>query len=554
MPGFEAQDLQVLETNQFGVKGGVHMSEFGVVNQITKAILESKPAGILNYAKYVGRLLEAQDAANFSASQEGQRYANAASEADRISKESGTTLTKKQRKSEIATILNSSDEALIKARQQAIAEGYTGTDAEYRAIEITEDEIPEEIREGGFDRALKDVYRQKPMGTAGALADTFFNFINQRVESPLARSAIKLTVSPFVVTPVNIFNKWLDWSPYGFKRMFFGSGNWMSEKYKVEAYEKGSIERRVQMVKASSSVLVMGAVYALVKAGVIALTGRGPNDEEERKKWLGDGHKPYRLEVGGKAFNFTLTPWAIPLSVMANYLNWEKYKMGDEASAMERMAVATMFVPSITMELPFMSGVGDLFDLINPRSQASAEKRAEKFIGGKVGMVFPNALRYVDRLFDPAVYKSSGIRAMFLDQTPFVRRSGGKLLNLFGDQIGEGKSMIERLSGRVVSFPEPSLASQIVEKFDAYPYIESPTKESVVTHDKQGIPVKVPMTQGQYERFAVGVGRDFKQYILSNYNVNKEYSDKEKEYIKKNILKTYADMRKMWRRKIGSQE
>jgi hypothetical protein len=192
--------------------------------------------------------------------------------------------------------------------------------------------------------------------------------------------------------------------------------------------------------------------------------------------------------------------------------------------------------------------------LINPRSQASAEKRAEKFIGGKVGMVFPNALRYVDRLFDPAVYKSSGIRAMFLDQTPFVRRSGGKLLNLFGDQIGEGKSMIERLSGRVVSFPEPSLASQIVEKFDAYPYIESPTKESVVTHDKQGIPVKVPMTQGQYERFAVGVGRDFKQYILSNYNVNKEYSDKEKEYIKKNILKTYADMRKMWRRKIGSQE
>jgi hypothetical protein len=554
MPGFEAQDLQVLETNQFGVKGGVHMSEFGVANQITKSILESKPAGILNYAKYVGRLLEAQDAANFAASQEGQRYAEAAFKVDQAAKIAGTTLTKKERKINISAMLNSSDESLIKARQQAIAEGYTGIDAEYRAIEITEEEISPEIKDKGFERALKDVYRQKPMGTAGALSDTFFNFINQRVESPLARSAIKLVVSPFVVTPVNIFNKWLDWSPYGFKRAFYGSGNWMSEKYKVEAYEKGSIERRVQMLKASSSVLVMGVVAALVQAGVIALTGRGPNDEEERKDWLARGNKPYRINVGGVDFNFTLTPWAIPLSLMANYMNWKKYNMGSDAGAMERLVVATMMVPSITMELPFMSGVADLFDLINPRSSASAEKRFEKFVAGKVGMVYPNVFRYIDRLFDPAVYKSSGIRAMFVDQTPFVRRSGGKLLNLFGEQIGEGKSMIERFSGRVVSFPQPSKESLLLEKFDAYPYIESPNKESVVTHDKDGTPVKIQMTQEQYEKFAVGVGQQFKQYILSNYNMNKEYSEKDKEYIKKNILKTYGDLRKTWRRKVGSQE
>jgi hypothetical protein len=554
MPGFEAQDLQVLETNQFGVKGGVHMSEFGVANQITKAILESKPAGILNYAKYVGRLLEAQDAANFAASQEGQRYAEAAFRVDQAAKIAGTSLTKKERKINISVMLNSSDDALIKARQQAIVEGYTGTDAEYRAIEITEENISPEIKDKGFERALKDVYRQKPMGTAGALADTFFNFINQRVESPLARSAIKLIVSPFVVTPVNIFNKWLDWSPYGFKRAFYGSGNWMSEKYKVEAYEKGSIERRVQMLKASSSVLVMGVVAALVQAGAIALTGRGPNDEEERKDWLARGNKPYRVNVGGVDFNFTLTPWAIPLSLMANYMNWKKYNMGSDAGAMERLVVATMMVPSITMELPFMSGVADLFDLLNPRSSASAEKRFEKFVGGKVGMFYPNAFRYIDRLFDPAVYKSNGIRAMFIDQTPFVRRSGGKLLNLFGDQIGEGKSMIERFSGRVVSFPKPSKESLLLEKFDAYPYIESPNKESVVTRDKDGAPVKIQMTQEQYEKFAVGVGQQFKQYILSNYDMNKEYSEKEKEYIKKNILKTYGDLRKTWRRKIGSQE
>jgi len=554
MPGFEAQDLQVLESNQFGVKGGVHMSEFGVVNQITKAILESKPAGILNYAKYIGRLLEAQDAANFAASQEGQRYAEAAFRVDQAAKIAGTTLTKKERKINISVMLNSSDKALIKARQQAIAEGYTGTDAEYRAIEITEENISPEIKDKGFERALKDVYRQKPMGTAGALADTFFNFINQRVESPLARSSIKLIVSPFVVTPVNIFNKWLDWSPYGFKRAFYGSGNWMSEKYKVEAYEKGSIERRVQMLKASSSVLVMGVVAALVQAGAIALTGRGPNDEEERKDWLARGNKPYRVNVGGVDFNFTLTPWAIPLSIMANYMNWKKYNMGSDAGAMERLIVATTFVPSITMELPFMSGVADLFDLINPRSSASAEKRFEKFVGGKVGMFYPNAFRYIDRLFDPAVYKSSGIRAMFIDQTPFVRRSGGKLLNLFGEQIGEGKSVIERFSGRVVSFPQASKESLLLEKFDAYPYIESPNKESVVTRDKDGTPVKIQMTQEQYEKFAVGVGQQFKQYILSNYNMNKEYSEKDKEYIKKNILKTYGDLRKTWRRKVGSRE
>jgi hypothetical protein len=545
MPRFEERAPTVLELNQFGRKGGVNLATFQEINDLTKSLLENPAAKTLNAAKYVGRFLEAQDAVNFAMSVEGQRYADAAA----IAKEEGIKGKRAIRK-RISEILNDSDKQYQAALQQAKNEGFTGYRQIYRALEINEEKIPQEIKERSFERGLRDVYRNIPTGVAGAMADTFFDFINRKVESPLGRSAIKLTVSPFVITPVNLFNKWLDWSPWGYKRLFFGSGGWLADKYQVQPFERGTPEWRAQLFKASSSVLAMGVVYSLVRAGIIALEGKGPSDEEERKQWLSDGNKPYTIKFkNGPAFSFAYLPWAIPLAWLANVENYEKYNKGKDTGKMEAAIVSMAFATNIVMELPFMAGVADIVDLINPRATTSAIKRFEKFAEGKIGMLFPNALRYIDRLFDPKLYDTQGLGGLFIDQTPFVRTRGGKRLNLFGEPIGEGKQLVERLTSRFVALPKPSVESQLLAKFDVYPYIEGAGKAFTVVDGE-----RVTMDQDEYEKYATGVGQEFKQFLLDNYDLQTEYTEEEKLEIAKEIRNQVEEIRKNWRIEVGSEE
>jgi hypothetical protein len=543
MPHFEEKAPLTAELVRFGYKGGVKMGSLEGANSIAQSILESKPARFLNAAKWVGRLLEAQDAMNFAASVEGQRYADAS----RIATEEGVSGRAKQKR--IHEILNVGDAAYQKALQQAQAEGYTGSEAKFRAIEIQDEKIPADIKEQSFERGLRDVYRNMPVGVAGAMASTVNSAI-MKISNPWVRNAAKLTVSPFIITPVNLFNKWLDWSPWGYKRLFRGTGGWYGpdSKYYVAPYAKGTPEWRAQLFKANSSVVVMGLLGGLIKAGIMTLTGRGPSDEEERKQWIADGNKPYTFRFGdGPQISFVYSPWAVPLSVMANMVNWDKYNAKDDASYAYRIIASMTFVPAIVMELPFFQGAADIIDLANMKSNADLGKRFEKFAEGKMGMLFPNFLRYIDRLFDPQQYDSQGVKGLIIDQMPFARRLGGPKLNMFGEPIAEGKPLIDRLAGRFVAFPKPSRESRILAKYDAYPYMPNPRRAEALIDGE-----KAPMTEEQYGEFAVGVGQEFKKWLNSNYNPDAEVSEKDLERGKKRISKRLSEIRARWVRKVST--
>ena len=302
------------------------------------------------------------------------------------------------------------------------------------------------------------------------------------------------------------------------------------------------------MFKANSSVVVMGLIGGLIKAGIMTLTGRGPSDEEERKQWLDDGNKPYSFRFGnGPQISFVYSPWAVPLSVMANMVNWNKYNAKDDSSYAYRLMASVSFVPAIVMELPFFSGVADLIDLVNMKSNADMSKRFEKFAEGKVAMLFPNFLRYIDRLFDPTQYDSQGVKGIIIDQMPFARRMGGSKLNMFGEPIGEGKPFIDRLASRFVAFPKPSRESRILAKYDAYPYMPNPRRAEALIDGE-----KAPMTEEQYSRYAEGVGQEFKKWINNNYDPDAEVDERGLERGKKRISKRLSEIRARWVRKVST--
>jgi hypothetical protein len=534
MPRLEEKTPLTVELTNYGYKGGVALESTEGMNAIAKTLLESPPARALNLWKYVTRIMEATDALNYTASAEGQRYAEAA----KMARDEG--LEGKEKQKRINQILNLGDAIYQAALKQAEKEGYTGNDAKFRAMEIQDSEIDAEIREKSFERALTDVYRNMPTGLAGFMAAQFNN-ITMRIANPWFRNAFKLLLAPFVITPTNLFNRWLDYSPYGYKRLFYGSGNLLDKDtpYYVAPPKVGSAEFYTQALKASSSVMVMGLAYGLTKAGLLVLRGMGPSDEEERKQWLDDNNRPHTFSfMGGPQISYQYTPWALVLSWMANYQNWEQYNAKEDASGVERGIVAMTAATSVIMDLPFFAGPAEFMNAIQG-GRGAVGATLQKYAEGKMGMVFPNLVRKIDRIFDPTLYDSQGLKGIIIDQMPFARRLGTQRVNLFGDPIGEDKPTMDRLVGRIISFPtNPSRESRILAKYDIYPYMPSPQRAKALVDGEEA-----QMTEEQYNEFVKIVGSQVKQEINGMFDPEGEVSETEMKLGKKRISQIFEKAR-----------
>lgn len=534
MPRLEEKTPLTVELVNYGRKGGVPLESTEGMNAIAKTLLESPPAKALNLWRYITRIMEATDALNYAASSEGQRYAEAA----RMARDEGLEGKAKQKR--INQILNLGNDVYQAALKQAEQEGYTGIDAKFRAMEIQDSEIDAELREKSFERALTDVYRNMPTGLAGATAAQFNNYV-MRIANPWFRNAFKLFTAPFIITPTNLFNRWLDYSPYGYKRLFYGSGNLLDKDtpYYVAPPKVGSAEFYTQALKASSSVMVMGLAYGLTKAGLLVLRGMGPSDEEERKQWLDDNNRPHTFSfMGGPQISYQFTPWALVLSWLANYQNWEQYNAKEDASGTERAIVAMTSATSIIMDLPFFAGPAEFMQAIQSK-KGDPVATLGKYVEGKMGMVFPNFVRQIDRIFDPTMYDSQGLKGIILDQTPFARRLGTQRVNLFGDPIGEDKPMMDRVIGRIISFPpKPSRESRILAKYDIYPYMPSPKEAKALVDGEQA-----QMTEEQYNKFVQLVGKDVKKRINDLFDPDAEITEKERERGKKRISQIFERAR-----------
>jgi HJR/Mrr/RecB family endonuclease len=544
MPRLEEKTPLTVELINYGKKGGVALESNRGMNAIAKTLLESPPAKILNTWKYVTRIMEATDALNYVASSEGQRYAEAA----KMANDEG--LEGKEKTKRINQILNLGDDVYQAALKQAESEGYTGTDMKFRAMEIQDGEIDADLREKSFDRALVDVYRSMPTGLSGFFAAKF-NGLVMAFPNAFIRNAFKILIAPFVITPTNVFNRWLDWSPYGYKRLFLGSGN-LTDKdgpYYVAPPKVGSAEFWAQTYKASSSVLVFLMAEGLIRAGLLVVNGMGPSDEEERKQWLADGNRPHTFSfMGGPQISYQYTPWALVLSWRANYDNWAKYQAKKDASLADRGLVGLLSATSVIMDLPFFAGPADFLDFVQSKTSGDASDSVSKYVEGKMGAVFPNFLRHIDRIFDPTLYDSRGIKGIILDQTPFARRLGTQKVNLFGDPIGEDKPTMDRLIGRIVSSPvKPSRESRILAKYDIYPYMPTPRRAKALVDGEEA-----QMTEEQYNKFVKIVGSQVKQEINSLFDPEGEVSETEMKLGKKRISQIFERARARGVREVST--
>lgn len=468
---------RLLEVSEFGVKGGVPIEASGVAGKLMKRAAESRIALPLNAWKYVGRLMQAEDAISFR----GAKEASSALEAFRMAQREGLSGEEATARMQEILGLNRSTEFLKQAKE----EGFEGQTAKARAIELREQFRPDEISDRSSEFASEATYNHDPHGVLGILANGMSKMSEQL-------PALKLFV-PFTRIVANVTNRGLNYTPYGFKRALLG--------YTKEQRPTGDA-RAAALARATMGTTGLALLGVLQSQGVIDIQGAGPSDPQKRKQLQAAGWKPNSIKIGDTYYNYTYNPLGLGLSVIGNMMDSYRYGELGSKDAATRGAYALSRIPSTVFSQSFLSGLSGLFGALSsdPGESLAAVKRTLSSTVG--GLTYPQIFRDITRVFDPKSYKSDSIAGDLLRNTPFASLALYPDINAFGEEVEPPKQ-------RFIT----TLKDDPAWRFVVSSGVRIPVPERTTPKVAGGVE---PLSTKQYYDYTKESGQEMKKWILKN--------------------------------------
>lgn len=466
-----------MEVAKFGTIGGVPIDTSTKKGQIAKYIAESKIATPLNYYKYVGRALAAADAFAFRGAKEGKAAQIAYKIATQEGKK-GQELT--DRMDEILG-LNKMPNLLAQAK----AEGFEGTQATARAVELREQLRDSGISDASSEFASEATYNHKPHGALGVVANGIESVSNTLLP-------LKLFV-PFTRIVANVTNRSLNYTPYGYKRAFMG--------YTGEDAPIGDA-KSMALARANIGTTALGVLAVLAAQGLIEINGAGPSDDEKRKQLQSAGWKPYSIRVGDNYINYLYTPIGLGLSVIGNMIDSQKYNELGNKDAATRAVYALGRIGSTVASQSFISGLSTLFRVLSESPSDSIGAIKSTISGTTSSFTTPTLVRDLNRLFDNRLYQSNSIAGDFIKNTPFAGLTLKPSLNALGDPV-------ELPRQRFYTTLKDDPAWRMVAEKNLR--ISVPSK---ATAKEPGSPE--PLSSTQYYHYLQESGKELKDYMKKN--------------------------------------
>lgn len=471
----------VLERTRFGQAGGVPVSEATALGRVMKAALEKKPAAIFNLWKYPLRAMVASDTVLYNSFKEARSRVLARVLAKKEGL-SGDALFRR-----VEDVLNRSPEARAAAEVKAKSEGLTGNRLQRRIQEIEQQGRPEELVTSADEAAEIATYNHEPSGVLGVIAH-HIGEITSAV--PLGRAVV-----PFTRIVANVTNRGLNYTPWGYKRLFFGQhgGNrFASEPPVGEAY-------RTQLVKATAGTLGMAAVAALDAADAIQITSNGPDDNDERKQLQASGWKPYSVKIGDTWFSYQYTPLNLGFAMVGHYRDALRYNKLSEKDAQTRLAYGMLRTGTTIFDMSFLSGLSDFMESLS--GTASSTKSAGRLIARTAtSVLIPNLVKQVDRLFDPTAYEANSVTESLIRETPVTRSQTLKpMLNVLGEPV-------KLSNNKFFSTAKDDPVWKLI--VDKQAFVSVPSKTSKIG-DR-------PITADEYYSLIQKSGPQIRRYIQSN--------------------------------------
>lgn len=428
--GFRKGGLQAAEVIKTGVATGIRS------RLAASKTLETHPfqgaLSLLNYWKYVGRTVSAAHVITFKPAEELRALMVAR---DVATKEGLQGHFLKQR---VADILGNTEARTAAARAQATGEGLKGLDLARRTDEIIEQQREQQapgIRESANKFARQNTYLNEPYGVIGAITKGL-DAVQQNIEgeSGVAGTASR-TLLPFKHIVGNLINEKLNYTPVG---AFRAATALRTGKLYGELADPGAVGDL--LAKSALGTAGLTAAWMAVNAGKLTLTGKGPATAEQRRQLnAADGWKPNAIKIGNTYYSYLRTPLAVPLTILANYQDAEKYGGLDKTDLMSRFMFAGMALPDAIVHQSFFKSIGEVLDAVQEQDPKTAGQKMQRTIAQNVAsFAVPGLVSDIDRIFDPTQYSTKDVAAIVRSQIPFLRRDGRPTVNALGEPVKTG--------------------------------------------------------------------------------------------------------------------
>lgn len=377
----------------------------------------------------VGRLLAASDLVFFNVASEARQ----AQMARAIARKEG--LRGQALRNRVLDLLAATPADRAAAAVQATREGFSGVRHHRRVAEILQakrDSLAN-FTLTGREFALQTTYNNNPYGWLGLIAKGI-NTLNAKVPGAWL-------LVPFTNIVANVANESMNWTPIGAlrARLAHSKGelygrkldamNWGDRQQIADAYAKAAIGTVLL-----SGVVALAAKYMDDDDPLFAITGQGPRDKSKRDTLKQTGWLPNSVKIGDRYYSFMQTPMAIPLAAIGNTMDGFRYGKLDDANPWERFTVVMLNFGKSMLQLSFLDGLARLVGVAQTASEKGGPQQVADWLGRSAStFVVPNAVRFVDRLFDPKVYDGPGIEGALLSQIPFARQQLKPALNGLGE-------------------------------------------------------------------------------------------------------------------------
>jgi hypothetical protein len=252
-------------------------------------------------------------------------------------------------------------------------------------------------------------------------------------------------IVPFTNVVANVVNEGLSWFP----PTAIGRSLWGHFRGELEGRPITSDEDLYdQHARAALGLVLLSGVFAAA-AGyqddedpAFAVTSLGPKDAARRAQLRQRGWIPHSVKIGDRYVSYANTPIAIPMAWIGNWFDSQRFNKLDQQTLMTRLAYAVSNTGQVVLDQSFLDGLSRFLGGLQKDDPKASARMLEGFARSATSVVVPNALRQIDRMFDPTVYDSPTMEAAMVNSIPFARRVGQPALNVWGQpvQISTGEA------------------------------------------------------------------------------------------------------------------
>jgi hypothetical protein len=506
--GFQ-EARQVLRTGYSPYKGEDFKTEHNPL--LERIRFTGGPVNPANWLKYVTRAIKAGDVLFFHPLRQQRLAVLARIEAH---KNGRTEPNEQDTKSVYDNMVKEDFNASL---EQAESEGFKGTEKKIRAYEILDEHIPSEYKKDADDFASTATFNKKPEGTLGIVAEAL-NGLRRRIPA-------FNYVMPFVNTIMNVANEYMNYTPIvGYTRAIKGSYGWDSEG---KTFRKLTNEERARIaIKATIGTLSMAALFALDdpddKDNSFEITSNGYGDMKKNYELERTGWRPYSIRIGDTWFSYKNTPLSIPFASIGYMKDAQRYRK--EATPTEQAAILAIGTFKFFMDLNTLSSLVETMEIFNKDNisqyKSSWNKAVKVAENTAKSVVIPNAFTQISRLIqeftDTPIKQAKNIGESVIRDMPVLRDNLNNLYDSFGDPVIP-KQLEKLIPLNLQRPPEDAELFEFLRENKLILGKPAPTNLK---------PNGQPMTEAEYNDFALKAAKMSKKRLLTEYKRMKKLGNK----------------------------